>query len=72
MSRLKTRLFNEISDTLAINDKDFPPSVVNVPMVLSLRVIVGVAEDSFDAALVPTEFIADTLYVYAVPVVRLV
>ena len=63
-SRLNTRPFNEVSVTLTANDKDFPSSIVNLPNEFSLRVVIGVAATSLDAALVPAEFMAYTLYVY--------
>ncbi len=64
LSRLKTTPLNDVSVILAANDKGFPSSIVNLPSEFSLRVVIGVAATSLDAALVPAEFIAYTLYVY--------
>ena len=58
LSRLKTRPLNDVSVTLAANDKDFPSSIVSLPNGFILRVVIGVAETSFEAVLVPAEFIA--------------
>ena len=57
------RLICELETTLA-------DSPVGTPGTPELDDDVGVANDSPDAELVPTEFIADILYVYVVPVER--
>ena len=70
LSRLKISPCSELSVTFTANDKDFPSSIDNLPNEFSLRVVTGIAVTSLDAVLVPTEFIAYTLYVYFEFVVR--
>ena len=60
--RLNDTSLIELSESLTVNDNNFPSSIVSFPIGLICGVVVvGLTDTWFDGSLTPTEFIAETL-----------